>query len=93
MIKVNKRQKKKVEDKLLFRVKKLHPGKNDLILLTFDNNKVDIDTAFTYYNAILNNFDDIANFVIIPNGITLKQMGKDDVLKYINRVKEIIINE
>ena len=90
---MNKRQKKKVEDKLLFRVKKLHPGKNDLILLTFNNDKIDIDTAFTYYNAIINNFDDVANFVIIPNGITLKQMGKDDVLKYINKVREIIFNE
>lgn len=90
---MNKRQKKKVEDRLLFRIKKLHPGKNDLILLTFDNNKIDIDTAVTYYNAIINNFDDIANFVIIPNGITLKQMGKYDVLKYINKIKEIIINE
>ena len=64
---MNKRQKKKVEDKLLFRVKKLHPGKNDLILLTFNNDKIDIDTSFTYYNAIINNFDDVANFVIIPN--------------------------
>ena len=90
---MNKRQKKKVEDKLLFRVKKLHPEKGDLILLAFDNDKIDIDTAFTYYNAIINNFDDIANFVIVPNGITLKQMGKDDVLKYINKIKEIIINE
>ena len=90
---MNKRQKKKLEDKLLFRVKKLHPGKNDLILLNFDNDKIDIDTAFKYYNAIINNFDDVANFLIVPNGITLKQMGKDDVLKYINRVKEIIINE
>lgn len=90
---MNKRQKKKVEDKLLFRVKKLHPGKNDLILLSFDNDKIDIDTAFKYYNAIINNFDDVANFVIIPNGITLKQMGKDYVLKYINKIKEIIINE
>lgn len=90
---MNKRQKKKVEDRLLFRIKKLHPGKNDLILLTFDNNKIDIDTAFKYYNAIINNFDDVANFVIVPNGITLKQMGKYDVLKYINKIKEIIINE
>ena len=90
---MNKRQKKKVEDKLLFRVKKLHPGKNDLILLTFNNDKIDIDTAFTYYNAIINNFDDVANFVIIPNGITLKQMGKDDVLKYIEKLKELIENE
>lgn len=90
---MNKRQKKKAEDKLLFRVKKLHPGKNDLILLSFDNDKIDIDTAFKYYNAIINNFDDVANFVIIPNGITLKQMGKDDVLKYINKVREIIFNE
>ena len=90
---MNKRQKKKVEDKLLFRVKKLHPGKNDLILLTFNNDKIDIDTALKYYNAIINNFDDVANFVIVPNGITLKQMGKDDVLKYINKVREIILNE
>lgn len=90
---MNKRQKKKLENKLLFRLRKLHPGKDDLILLTFDNDKIDIDTAFTYYNAIINNFDDIANFVIVPNGITLKQMGKDDVLKYINKVKEIILNE
>lgn len=93
MTKMNKRQKKKVGDKLLFRVKKLHPGKNDLILLSFDNDKIDIDTAFKYYNAIINNFDDVANFVIVPNGITLKQMGKDDVLKYINKVREIILNE
>ena len=90
---MNKRQKKKVEDKLLFRVKKLHPGKNDLILLTFNNDKIDIDTALKYYNAIINNFDDVANFVIVPNGITLKQMGKYDVLKYINKIKEIIIDE
>ena len=90
---MNKRQRKKVEDKLLIRLRKLHPGKNDLILLSFDNDKNDIDTAFKYYNAIINNFDDVANFVIIPNGITLKQMGKDDVLKYINKVREIILNE
>ena len=62
-------------------------------MLSFDNDKIDIDTAFKYYNAIINNFDDVANFVIIPNGITLKQMGKDDVLKYINKVREIILNE
>lgn len=86
---MNKRQKKKIEDKLLFRVKKLHPGKNDLIFLSFDNDKIDIDTAFAYYNAITNNFDDIVNFVMIPNGITLKQMDKDDVLKYINKIKDI----
>ena len=90
---MNKRQRKKVEDKLLIRLRKLHPGKNDLILLSFDSNKIDIDVAFKYYNAIINNFDDVANFVIIPNGITLKQMGKDDVLKYINKVREIILNE
>ena len=33
---MNKRQKKKVEDKLLIRLRKLHPGKGDFIFVEFD---------------------------------------------------------
>ena len=40
---MNKRQKKKVEDKLLIRLRKLHPGKGDFIFVEFDPDKIDID--------------------------------------------------
>lgn len=89
---MNKRQKKKVEDKLLFRLRKLHPKKNDVVLLEFDQNLVDIDVAVKYYKALCEAFN-ISYFALVPNGLTLKQMSKDDVLKYINKVKETIINE
>lgn len=49
---MNKRQKKKVEDKLLFRVKKLHPGKGDFIFVEFDPDKIDIDIVLKYFDAI-----------------------------------------
>ena len=32
---MNKRQRKKVEDKLLIRLRKLHPGKGDFIFVEF----------------------------------------------------------
>lgn len=90
---MNKRQKKKAEDKLLFRVKKLHPGKNDLILLSFDNDKIDIDIVLKYFDAISNAFNNIANFAMVPDGITIKNMNRDRILKYIEKLKELINNE
>ena len=89
---MNKRQKKKVEDKLLFRLRKLHPRKNDIVILEFNQELVDIDVAVKYFKA-LNDAAGISCLALLPNGLTLKQMDKVNALKYINKVKEIIIDE
>ena len=89
MIKMNKRQKKKIEDKLLFRVRKLHPKKNDIVLLEFDQNLVGINVAVKYFKALSDAYN-ISCLALLPNGLTLKQMDKDSALKYINKAKEII---
>ena len=78
---MNKRQKKKVEDKLLIRLRKLHPG------------KIDIDIVLKYFDAISNAFNNIANFAMVPDGITIKNMNRDRILKYIEKLKELINNE
>lgn len=89
---MNKRQKKKLGDKLFFRVRKLHPKKNDIVLLEFDQELIGIDVAVKYFKA-LNDTCNISYFALLPNGLTLKQMDKDSALKYINKVKEKILNE
>lgn len=86
---MNKRQKKKLGDKLLFRVRKLHPKKDDIVLLEFDQNLVGIDVAVKYFEALSDAYN-ISCLALLPNGLTLKQMDKDIALKYINKVKEKI---
>ena len=49
---MNKRQKKKVEDKLLIRLRKLHPGKGDFIFVEFDPDKIDIDIVLKYIEKL-----------------------------------------
>lgn len=90
---MNKRQKKKVEDKLLIRLRKLHPGKGDFIFVEFDPDKIDIDIVLKYFDAISNAFNNIANFAMVPDGITIKNMNRDRILKYIEKLKELIDNE
>lgn len=89
---MNKRQKKKLGDKLLFRLRKLHPKKNDIVLLEFNQELVDIDVAVKYFK-VLNDAAGISCLALLPNGLTLKQMDKVNALKYINKAKEIIIDE
>ena len=86
---MNKRQKKKLGDKLLFRVRKLHPKKDDIVLLEFNQNLVDIDVAVKYYEALSDAYN-ISCLALLPNGLTLKQMNKDIALKYINKAKKRI---
>jgi len=87
---MNKRQRKKVEDKLLIRLRKLHPGKGDFIFVEFE---IDIDIVLKYFDAISNAFNNIANFAMVPDGITIKNMNRDRILKYIEKLKELIENE
>ena len=89
---MNKRQKKKLEAKLLFRIRKLHPGKNDIILMRFNSDKLDFYSAMEYFHELADVYNKIT-FALIPDGVTLKQMAKNDVLEYINKVKEVIENE
>lgn len=89
---MNKRQKKKLGDKLLFRVRKLHPKKNDIVLLEFDQELIGIDVAIKYFKA-LSDACNVSCFALLPNGLTLKQMNKDSALKFINKAKEKILNE
>ena len=93
MIEVNKRQRKKIEDKLLIRLRKLHPGKDDFIFVEFDPDKIDVDLVLKYFNAIADAFNNIANFAMVPNGITIKSMDRERILKYIEKLKELIENE
>lgn len=93
MIKMNKRQKKKIEDKLLIRLRKLHPGKGDFIFVEFDPDKIDVDIVLKYFDIMADAFDNIANFAMVPNGITIKNMDRDRILKYIEKLKELIENE
>lgn len=86
---MNKRQKKKLGDKLLFRVRKLHPKKDDIVLLEFNQNLVGIDVAVKYFEALSDVYN-ISCLALLPSGLTLKQMDKDIALKYINKVKEKI---
>lgn len=90
---MNKRQKKKVEDKLLIRLRKLYPGKGDFIFVEFDPDKIDIDIVLEYFDSISNAFNNIANFAMVPNGITIKSMDRERILKYIEKLKELIENE
>nr|DAR32142.1 MAG TPA: hypothetical protein [Caudoviricetes sp.] len=90
---MNKRQRKKVEDKLLIRLRKLHPSKGDFIFVEFDPDKIDIDIVLKYFDAISNAFNNIANFAMVPDGITIKNMNRDRILKYIEKLKELIENE
>ena len=48
---------------------------------------------FKYFNAISNAFNNIANFAMVPDGITIKNMNRDRILKYIEKLKELIENE
>ncbi|HAU85811.1 MAG TPA: hypothetical protein DCW90_10000 [Lachnospiraceae bacterium] len=89
---MNKRQKKKLEAKLLVRIKKLHPGKNDIILMEFNSDKLDFYSAMKYFHALADVYNKIT-FALMPDVVTLKQLAKDDVLEYINRIKEVIENE
>lgn len=86
---MNKRQKKKLGDKLLFRVRKLHPKKDDIVLLELNQNLVGIDVAVKYFEALSDAYN-IYCLALLPSGLTLKQMDKDIALKYINKVKEKI---
>ena len=90
---MNKRQKKKVEDKLLFRLRKLHPGKGDFIFVEFDPDKIDTDLVLKYFDIMADAFDNIVNFAMVPNGITIKSMDRDRILKYIEKLKELIEDE
>lgn len=89
---MNKRQKKKLGDKLFFRVRKLHPKKDDIVLLEFDQNLVGTDVAVKYFKALSDAYN-ISCLALLPNGLTLKQMNKDSALKFINKAKEKILNE
>ena len=90
---MNKRQKKKVEDKLLFRLRKLHPGKGDFIFVEFDPDKIDTDLVLKYFDIMADAFDNIVNFAMVPNGITIKSMDRERILKYIEKLKELIEDE
>ena len=89
---MNKRQKKKLGDRLLFRLRKLHPKKNDVVVLEFNQDLIDFDIALKYYKELADAFN-VSYFALVPNGLTLKHMDKDSALKLINKVKETIINE
>lgn len=78
---MNKRQRKKVEDKLLIRLRKLHPGKGDFIFVEFDPDKIDIDIVLKYFDAISNAFNNIANFAMVPDGITIKEHEQRSYIK------------
>ena len=90
---MNKRQKKKLENKLLFRLRKLHPGNGDFIFVEFDPDKIDVDLVLKYFNIMADAFDNIANFAMVPNGITIKSMDRERILKYIEKLKELIEDE
>lgn len=63
---MNKRQKKKLGDKLLFRVRKLHPKKDDIVLLEFNQNLVGIDVAVKYFEALSDAYH-ISCLALLPN--------------------------
>lgn len=90
---MNKRKKKKIEDKLLIRLRKLHPGKGDFIFIEFDPDKIDVDLVLKYFNTIADAFNNFVNFAMVPNGITIKSMDGEHILKYIEKLKELIENE
>ena len=90
---MNKRQKKKVEDRLLIRLRKLHPGNGDFIFVEFDPDKIDTDLVLKYFDIMADAFDNIVNFAMVPNGITIKSMDRERILKYIEKLKELIEDE
>lgn len=89
---MNKRQKKKLEDKLFFRFRKLHPSKGDVIIMTFDPDKVDYDFAHKCYNALEESFRGDYSVICMPKGFGIKQMSVYNALKYIEKAKEYIKN-
>lgn len=90
---MNKRQKKKLEDKLLIRLRKLHPGNGDFIFVEFNPDKIDADLVLKYFDIMTDAFNNIANFAMVPNGITIKNMDKNRILEYIEKLKELVENE
>ena len=90
---MNKRQKKKVEDRLLIRLRKLHPGNGDFIFVEFDPDKIDAGLVLKYFDIMADAFNNIANFTMVPNGITIKSMDRERILKYIEKLKELIEDE
>ena len=88
---MNKRQKKKIEDKLIFRIRKLHPKKDDIVLIEVDFECCDIDVAVEYFKTLCVTFPK-TQFTMIPDPITLKSMYKEDVYKYLNKIKEMVDN-
>lgn len=88
---MNNRQKKKFIKKNMIKLKKIHPGIGDIVVLQFDpgNEYIDIDTVLEFCKA----WEDAGIFdhcgaAIVPCNV--KILDKESAQKYCDALQEVI---
>ena len=80
---MNNRQKKKFIKKNMIKLRKIHPGIGDIVVLQFDpgNEYIDIDTVLEFYKAWdgAGIFDNCGTAIVPCN---VKALGKEAAQKY-----------
>lgn len=88
---MNKRQKKKFIKQNMIKLKKIHPGIGDIVILQFDpgNEYIDIDTVLEFYKAWdgAGIFDHCGTAIVPCN---VKVLGKESARKYCDVLQEVI---
>lgn len=88
---MNNRQKKKFIKKNMIKLRKIHPGIGDIVVLQFDpgNEYIDIDTVLEFYKAWdgAGIFDNCGT-AIVP--VPCNALGKEAAQKYCDALQEVI---
>lgn len=88
---MNNRQKKKFIKKNMIKLRKIHPGIGDIVVLQFDpgNEYIDIDTVLEFYKAWDGTgiFDNCGAAIVPCN---VKVLGKEAAQKYCDDLQEVI---
>ena len=77
------------------RIKKKHikqylefPNPDSILVFEVDMGKVDFIDALEYVQAASKNL--LCNSVILPKGMQIKAMGKDEAVKYLTKILDFI---
>ena len=80
------------------RIKKKHlkqylefPNPDSILVFEVDLDKVDFIEALEYVQAASKNL--LCNSVILPKGMQIKAMGKDETVKYLTKILDFIKGE
>lgn len=88
---MNNRQKKKFIKKNMIKLRKIHPGIGDIVVLQFDpeNEYINIDTVLEFYKAWESaGIFDNCGAAIVPCNV--KVLGKEAAQKYCDALQEVI---